>query len=152
MHSCKLNNHKKFNFAYYDYLWKTFEFVFPILFVFVTFFCKMAFSVIIVASSFFLSFFILELPPIYTLLNSSKTPLTISVSCFIPWLNCISHLHYNSSCNNCPHTNPIDNWSMQILNESIKVWQDGGKFLKNVNAKSSSKSWWSMFTNWLTII
>lgn len=41
-------NHKKFNFAYYNYMWRTFELGFPILFFFVTFICKMIFNAIIV--------------------------------------------------------------------------------------------------------
>jgi hypothetical protein len=69
--------------------------------------------------------------------NYSKTPIAISFSCFVLWLNCTFHLHHKSSCKNCLHTNSTNNWSLWILNESTKVWKDGGKYLKSVNAKSS---------------
>jgi hypothetical protein len=85
------------------------------------FFCKMTFSATIVVSSLSVLLFVLELPPIYTFLNFPKTPLTINVSCFIPWLYCTFHLHHNFYWSNCPHTNSIDNWSVRVLNETTKV-------------------------------
>ncbi len=69
----------------------------------VTFFCKMAFGATIVASSFLLLLLIFELPPIYNPFELPKTPLVISVSCLVPWLNYTFQLHCNCSCNNYPH-------------------------------------------------
>jgi hypothetical protein len=48
-------------------------------------------------------------------------------------LNCTYCFHHNPSCNNCPHTNSIDNWSIWVLSETTRVWNDSGKFPKSVN-------------------
>jgi hypothetical protein len=33
----------------------------------------------------------------------------------------------------------MDNSLSQILNETTRIWREGGKLLKNINAKSSLK-------------
>jgi len=33
----------------------------------------------------------------------------------------------------------MDSWFVQILSETTRVWNDGGKLLKSVDAKSSQK-------------
>jgi hypothetical protein len=122
-----------------DYLWRTFEFVIPILFFLLTFSCKMAFDATIITSPLFFFFSFLNFLQSTNLLNYPKTPITISFSCFVRWLNYTSHFHHKSSCKNYLHTNSINNRSLWILNESTKVWKDGGKYLKSVNVKSSSE-------------
>ncbi len=52
-------------FTFCGYLWRTFEFVIPILFLLVIFSCKMTFSATIIRSPPFVLLFIFELPPIY---------------------------------------------------------------------------------------
>jgi hypothetical protein len=60
------SSHKKLNLACCSYVWRTFELSLPILLLLVAFFCKMIANAIIVAISFLLQLFILELPIIYT--------------------------------------------------------------------------------------
>jgi hypothetical protein len=117
-------------------LWICFSNLFHLM----TFSYKMAFDATTVANSFFLCFSFLNFYQSITLLNLSETPLIVCVSCLVPWLNHIFHLHHNFFYNNCPHTNSINNWSMWKLSETTRVWKDNCKLLKSVNAKFSLKS------------